>query len=92
MEKGGNLAAVDKHGWSVLQYAIRYASVETVEFLVGIHSDINHTEKKGWNGLHLAARNGQPEKARILLEAGVDVNSVQDQGQKTLSFHTHLQP
>lgn len=29
-EKGGDLAATDKHGWSVFQYAIRYASMETV--------------------------------------------------------------
>ena len=65
----------------MLQYAIRYADVDTVEFLVGIGCDITHREKKGWNSLHLAARNGQPEKARLLLEAGADVNSVQDQGE-----------
>jgi ankyrin repeat protein len=79
VDKGGTLSAADKHGWSVLQYAIRYASLETVEALIDLGCDIFHKEKKGWSCLHLAARNGQPDKARTMLERGAKVNETQDQ-------------
>jgi len=78
--KGGDLAATDKHGWSVLQYAVRYAAVPAVEALVDLGCDIHHRERKGWTCLHLAARNGHPEKARLLLERGADVHTTQNQG------------
>ena len=42
MEKGGQLVANDKHGWSVLQYAVRYASLNTVETLIELGADIFH--------------------------------------------------
>ena len=42
VEKGGLLTASDKHGWSVLQYAVRYASLETVETLIDLGADIFH--------------------------------------------------
>ena len=42
VEKGGLLAANDKHGWSVLQYAVRYASLNTVETLIELGADIFH--------------------------------------------------
>ena len=42
VEKGGLLTASDKHGWSVLQYAVRYASLETVETLIELGADIFH--------------------------------------------------
>ena len=80
VDKGGDLTATDKHGWSVLQYAVRYAPSETVEALLDMGCDMFHKERKGWNCLHLAARNGQPEKARLLLEKGARVNDDQDQG------------
>ncbi len=83
-EKGGDISAKDKHGWSVLQYAIRYASLETVETLIDMGCDIYHKERKGWTCLHLAARNGQPGKARLLLERGARVNEAQDQGWNAL--------
>lgn len=83
VSKGGDLSACDKHGWSVLQYAVRYAPIPTIEHLIDdLGCDLRHKERKGWNCLHLAARNGQPEKARLLLEKGIDVNETQDQGQK----------
>ncbi len=85
VSKGGDLTACDKHGWSVLQYAVRYAPIPTIEHLIDdLGCDLRHKERKGWNCLHLAARNGQPEKARLLLEKGIDVNETQDQGQKIL--------
>ena len=84
IEKGGLLTASDKHGWSVLQYAVRYATLETVEKLIELGADIFHRERKGWTCLHLAARNGQPEKARLLLENGASVNETQDQGWNAL--------
>ena len=42
IEKGGLLTASDKHGWSVLQYAVRYASLETVQTLLDLGADIFH--------------------------------------------------
>ena len=42
VDKGGLLTASDKHGWSVLQYAVRYASLETVEALIELGADIFH--------------------------------------------------
>ncbi len=80
MERGADVSAIDKHGWSVLQYGVRYAKLEAIEALIELGAAVSHTEKKGWNSLHLAARNGHPEKARLLLEHGIDVSVVQDQG------------
>lgn len=80
VDKGADLKAEDKHGWSVLQYAVRYAPIESVQLLLDLEADIHHKEKKGWTCLHLAARNGHPNKARMLLENGADVKETQNQG------------
>ncbi|CAB4060321.1 ANK [Lepeophtheirus salmonis] len=82
--KGANLKALDKHGWSVFQYAVRYASLPTVQLLLDLGADIHHCENKGWNCLHLAARNGHSEKARLLLEHDIRIGETQNQGWNAL--------
>ena len=55
MDKGGDLSAKDKHGWSVLQYAVRYATLDTVEFLRDtLNPDLNVDETATllWAGAH----------------------------------------
>ncbi len=74
------MSATDKHGWSVLQYSVRYAPLAAVELLLELGCNVGHREKKGWTCLHLAARNGHPEKARFLLENGANVHETQNQG------------
>ena len=84
LDKGADLHAKDKHGWSILHYAVCYGNEEILEYLLNRGADIHAKEKRGWTVLHIAARNGQAEKARLLLENGTDVHEYQGQGWNAL--------
>ena len=48
MDKGADLQAKDKHGWSVLHYAVRYGDLETTQLLIERGADIHCQERRGW--------------------------------------------
>ena len=39
--QGGEIGAEDRHGWSALHYAVRYASIDTVSFLLDRGANIH---------------------------------------------------
>ena len=88
LDKDANLAAEDKHGWSVLHYDVRYGDLAITHF--PIKGEARAREKQGWTVLHLAARKGQAEKARLLRENGEDVTELQTSG--TVSTLRYGQP
>ena len=78
------MRAEDRHGWSILHFAVRYGTEVMLTFLLAHGADLHQTEKRGWNLLHIAARNGMADKARLLLEHGINVHTIQNQGWNAL--------
>jgi hypothetical protein len=79
---GYNLASVhDMHtsphsGRTYLQWAARFGHLELVQYLLGVHQEVesthmmhflNYRDQKGDTGLHLAARNGHTKVVEAIL-------------------------
>ncbi|KAJ8960761.1 hypothetical protein NQ318_020054 [Aromia moschata] len=74
-----DVGRLDRHGQSVLHYAVNSGNVEMVEYLVtalGKDLSINQNDACCFSPLHMAAANGDAEMVRLLLERGANVNAV----------------
>jgi len=63
---------VDKAGWNGFHHAAAEGQVTVLEFLCGIHFDINAKTNAGETAILLASRNGQKEAVELLLTKGAD--------------------
>ncbi|CAG9830783.1 unnamed protein product [Diabrotica balteata] len=73
-----DISRLDRHGQSVLHYAINTGSVEMVEYLmtaVGKDLSVNQSDACYFSPLHMAAANGDIEMAKWLLKRGANVNA-----------------
>lgn len=92
VESGGNLFATDPENRTALHYAVRYGSVDLVEYLVASGLDVNQSNVLLGTPLHWAVfawddgapASTMPGKVRILLEAGAQVNATTRYGQTPL--------
>ncbi|XP_060518374.1 putative ankyrin repeat protein RF_0381 isoform X2 [Cylas formicarius] len=68
---------LDRHGQSVLHYAVNSGNIDMVEYLMdnlGKDLNINQNDACYFNPLHMAAANGDSEMVRCLLCRGASVN------------------
>ncbi|CAG9860300.1 unnamed protein product [Phyllotreta striolata] len=74
-----DLARLDRHGQSVLHYAVNSGNTDMVKYLLTILEkdlSINQTDACCFTPLHIAAGNGDIEMTRLLLNKGANVNAI----------------
>ncbi|CAH1183646.1 unnamed protein product [Phaedon cochleariae] len=74
-----DLGRLDRHGQSVLHYAVNSGSVEMVECVVaalGDGSAVNQNDACCFSPLHMAAAKGDGEMVRWLLKRGANVKAI----------------
>lgn len=77
LEKGGDIEAKNKLGFSILQLAIWSGDFEMTKFLIKSGANLNSIiGQKNLAHLHLASRRGNLEIVQLLLSSGANVNEV----------------
>ncbi|XP_049822679.1 putative ankyrin repeat protein RF_0381 isoform X2 [Aethina tumida] len=74
-----DIGRLDRHGQSVLHYAINSGNIEMVEFLINTFNKdlhVNLSDGCGFTPLHMASANGDLEMVRWLLRKGASINSL----------------
>lgn len=83
IEKGEDINARSKNGWTPLFAAAYVGQADTVRMLLDKGADMN-VEVAGWPLLHAAARSGDVETIRLLIDKGLDVNTKNKDGKTPL--------
>jgi ankyrin repeat protein/serine/threonine protein kinase len=81
---GGDVNAVDRHGYSFLHGAAANGRETIVEMLIEAGADVNATDEDGRTPLHRAAANDRETTVEILIVAGADVNATDNDGSTPL--------
>ncbi|KAJ8966249.1 hypothetical protein NQ314_003664 [Rhamnusium bicolor] len=74
-----DIGRLDRHGQSVLHYAVNSGNIDMVEYLMttlGKELSVNQNDACCFSPLHMAAANGDIEMLRWLLRRGANVNAV----------------
>lgn len=74
-----DISRLDRHGQSVLHYAVISGNVDMVDYLLSICSkdlNINQNDSCCFSPLHIAAANGNVEMVRWLIKKGANVNTI----------------
>lgn len=72
-----DVSRLDRHGQSVLHYAVNSGNIDMVEYLMatlGKDLSINQNDACCFSPLHMASANGDIEMVRWLLRRGANVN------------------
>ncbi|XP_066260535.1 putative ankyrin repeat protein RF_0381 [Euwallacea similis] len=72
-----DLSRLDKHGQSVLHYAVNSGSVDMMEYLIenfGRDLSVNQNDINGYNCLHKAATRGDIHMVQFLIRKSVNLN------------------
>ena len=80
----GGVIDKDKFGWTALQYAVKFGSVECFRMLVQAGADIDITEEDGSSLLGMAATYGSDQCLLELLNTGMPVDMVDAFGRTAL--------
>ncbi|CAG1964672.1 unnamed protein product [Fusarium graminearum] len=75
LEKGADIEAKDKTGWTALLIAATFSNHETLKLLLEKGADIEAKDKYGWTALLIAARFSKHETLKLLLEKGADIEA-----------------
>lgn len=73
-----DIARLDRHGQSVLHYAVISGNVDMVEYLVSSFDkelNVNQNDSCCFSPLHIASANGNVEMVRWLVGKGANVNA-----------------
>ena len=68
IEKGADLNAIDKYGYTALIWACRNNNIEIVKLLIEKGADINAKNFIGYTALIWACRNNNTEVIKLLIE------------------------
>ncbi|VEN64743.1 unnamed protein product, partial [Callosobruchus maculatus] len=74
-----DISRLDRHGQSVLHYAVNSGNVEMVEYLLatmGKQLSLDQNDICSFSPLHTAAANGHTEMVNWLIKKGANINSV----------------
>jgi ankyrin repeat protein len=74
LDKGLNVNAKDRNGWTPLLEAVFGGHTDTVRVLLNRGADVNKPDQAGWTPLMEAASKGHTEIIKILLKYGAVVN------------------
>lgn len=86
IEHGVDLNAVNVHGETALNLAIRRKSEDIVKSLLKHRADCEIAPNDGWKPLHSAVATGDVNMVRLLLDRGADANAVSGTGWTPLMF------
>ena len=89
LERGANVNAQDKQGWTALMYAAQNECIEVVKVLLDSNADVNEQNAHGWTALMNAAFCGHVDFTgviRELLEQSADVNLQNTDGRKAIDY------
>ena len=73
LERGADVTAQNKYGWTPLHSASLNEHVEVVDMLIKHGADVTAQNMGRWTPLHLASHWGQLEVASLLIEHGADM-------------------
>jgi hypothetical protein len=74
IQKGADVNAKDKEGWTALMMATLHGKIEIVKLLIDMGVDVNANDNYGQTALIEAVKWGKKEIVELLLENGADVN------------------
>jgi Ankyrin repeats (3 copies) len=78
LDKGFDVNAKDKIGWTALIYAAQgkpREHADTVKLLLDRGADVNAKDKMGWTALMFAVAEGYSQVVEVILDKGADVNA-----------------
>ena len=84
VEKGADVNAKDKDGWTPLHYAASNGYLDVVKFLVENGADVDAEDKDSQTPLHVAAFFGHLDVVKFLVKNGAYVNAMDNDGQTPL--------
>jgi len=84
VDKGANLDAQDKLGWTALQRAADNGHGEVVKLLVEKGANLEAQDTYGRTALHLAAQGGHGEVVKLLVEKGANLEAQDTYGRTAL--------
>ncbi|KAJ4131383.1 hypothetical protein NW754_007759 [Fusarium falciforme] len=79
-DKGVDVNARDKEGWTPLLRASEKGHEAVGRLLIDKRADVNARDKEGWTPLLLASLNGHEAVARLLIDKGADVDASGEEG------------
>ncbi|KAI6755752.1 unnamed protein product [Fusarium graminearum] len=85
LEKGADIEAKDKTGWTALLIAATFSNHETLKLLLEKGADIEAKDKYGWTALLIAARFSKHKILELLLEKGADIEAKDEDGRTALN-------
>ena len=86
IEKGADIEARNKGGWTPLHIACSYGKTETALMLIEKGADIGARNNGGSTPLHYACAYGKTETALILIEKGADIEARNNGGETPLDW------
>lgn len=75
IERGADVNARDRGGWTPLHKAASRGHTETTTSLIECRADVNARDKEGRTALHRVANLGITRMAAVLMRHGADVNA-----------------
>jgi hypothetical protein len=79
LEKGANIEAANRLGWTPLHWASQSGHIDVIKLLLEKGANIEAANRLGWAPLHQASQNGNIDVVKLLLEKGANTE-VADQG------------
>ena len=86
LERGANINAKDRHGYTILHHAAMNRKTEVVELLLKRGADIYAKELCGKTPLHLAADRGHTEVVELLLQHRANIHEKDQDGKTPLHW------
>ncbi|RYP87671.1 hypothetical protein DL770_004750 [Monosporascus sp. CRB-9-2] len=86
LDRGANIEADGKSGWTPLLFAAYYGYETVVELLLDRGADSEAKDETGWTPLLLAASYGRETILELLLDRGADIEAGNDIGSTPLLF------
>ncbi|KAJ7759534.1 ankyrin repeat-containing domain protein [Mycena metata] len=86
IERGADVNASNKDGYTSLYLASERGHLGVVEFLIEHGADVNARNKDGYTSLHLVSRDGHLDIVKFLIEHGADINASTEGGYTSLSM------
>ena len=81
IERGAEVDARDKFGWTPLHYASKYGHLEISRVLIDHGADVNTRQRHHVTPMHISVENGRLGVVKLLLERGADIHALDSYGQ-----------
>ena len=92
LDKGADVKATNKRGYTALMLAAFAGNSESVEVLLAAGSDVDaRPDRRKVTALIQGAMSGNPKVIRVLLAAGADADAMDERGQTALSYAEGMQ-